>query len=176
MELIVITIIGYSLSTSLAVKIVYDCLYRKKMQKHLNEMKINNQELSESISNFQTENEKLCQLSMNMEQNEEQLKNELEQLKGIIHVGGEQNKEVYKNLTKLYKEYENVVDIDLKVKCIGLLTDLDTNNDFEFDESEREQAKIKLKLLFSEKQIEISDSDFDNLEVLKQKLYDLIKQ
>ena len=174
MELILATVIGYSISTFLSIKIIYDCLYKRKMEKNLRKMEENNKELSESVSNFQIENDKLSALRKDMEENGEQLKTELDELKGIINLGGEQNEEVYQNLRTLYNDYKDIVDIDVKVKCIGLLTDLDTNNDFKFDEKEKEEAKMKLRLLFSEKKIDISDSDFDDLDVLKNKLYELI--
>ena len=78
-------------------------------------------------------------------------------------------------MLKLYQQYKTTVNLDVQTKALGLLMDLDTNNDFKFDEEERYNAINKLKLLFNKENINISDKDFDDIKALKTRLVILIE-
>ncbi len=150
--------------------LIHDCIVNRKMKNNLKQLGEENNKLHNSITNIKNENKLLSDIREDLEDSKDALKYELENLKKIMKIGGEHGEEIYQNMINLFNEYKNIVDTDIRTKTIGLLCDLDTNNDFIYSPEERKAAKSKLRLLFSEQHINIIDSDFDDISILKEKL------
>lgn len=172
-ELIILIGVGSSLIGAGTMKCFDNCIINRKMKKNLDKMNAENLKLQESVTNMTTENKNLQNVRENLEHSSHSLKSELENLKDIMKISGEQGEEIYEKLIKVFNDYKNIVEVDIKTKSIALLCDLDTNNDFSYSATERVAAIAKLKLLFSEQHIDISDSDFDDISKLKDKLIKL---
>tara|TARA_B100000575_G_scaffold292509_1_gene301114 strand:+ start:1383 stop:1928 length:546 start_codon:yes stop_codon:yes gene_type:complete len=170
-----IILLGSSSIIVIGVCSLLGCTYKQRMTKILNELESENRELTSNIDIITNENIRLREIRVTLESSSQSIKSELEKLKSIIDMCGDTNKDAYNKMLGLYDDYKKIVDLDVRVKSIGLLMDLDTNNDFIFDKNEKETAILKLKLLFNHNNINISDSDFDNMDILKTKLSELIK-
>lgn len=172
-ELIILIGVGSSLFGAGAMKCFDNFIVNRKMKKNLDKMNAENIKLQESVTDMTTENKNLQNIRKNLEESSHSLKNELENLKDIMKISGEHGEEIYENLMKVFNDYKNIVEVDIKTKSVALLCDLDTNNDFSYSAAERVAAFAKLKLLFSEQHIDINDSDFDDMSKLKNKLINL---
>ena len=129
-----------------------------------------------SIDEFSVENTRLAAVRSELEGSTGVLKEELEQLKGVIDLVGENQADVYESMLKLYGQYNAVVNLDVHSKAIGILKSLDTNSDFMISNDERTNAIKSLNLLFGhDHNIVLTNQDFDDLEKLKLKIIMLIK-
>tara|TARA_A100001015_G_scaffold311748_1_gene415592 strand:+ start:2338 stop:2859 length:522 start_codon:yes stop_codon:yes gene_type:complete len=143
---------------------IRECRQKKQLTKEINNLQTENSTLLKNI-------DRLKCLQIDLETSTSNLKNDIGDLQDILKIT-EGNTE---NMLTLYSQYKNTVNLDVQTKALGLLMDLDTNNDFKFDEVERRNAINKLKLLFNQQNINISDNDFDNINTLKTRLVILIE-
>lgn len=143
---------------------IRECHKKKQLTKEINNLQNENSTLLKNI-------DRLKCLQADLETSTSNLKNDIGDLQNILKLT-EGNTE---NMLKLYQQYKTTVNLDVQTKALGLLMDLDTNNDFKFDEEERYNAINKLKLLFNKENINISDNDFDDIKALKTRLVILIE-
>ena len=156
-------------------RMIHWCFVNLKMKRNLQKLVHENNKLQNNVQMMKEENANLKNVRCSLENSSVALKVELDNLKDIINLNGEQGEEIYKNLICIFENYKNIVNVDIQTKSIGLLCDLDTNKDFIYSPEERVVAISKLKLLFSDQHIDISDHDFDDISRLKNKLVELFK-
>lgn len=172
---LIILVGGGCIITLLSAHTIKGCIDHRVMTHNLQKMSAENSKLTNSIANIHDENEHLIEVRTNLETTSVSLNNELDELKGVIDLCGENNANAYNHMIELYRQHQNTVDVDISTTALSIMMDLDKNSDFVFDVNERTYAIQKLRLLFSKKHVDILDADFDDLTRLQVKIKELIR-
>ena len=168
---------GSCLFGSFGMKLWNDCVSNRKMRKNISALNHENTRLNACVEGMSAENTRLATVRGELEDSTVVLKAELEQLKGLMNLVGENQNDVYQAVLKLFTQYNAVVHLDINNKALGILQSLDTDHNFVMSEIERSNAIKSLNLLFGDDHtIVLTNRDFDDLEKLKEKIVMLIKQ
>ena len=168
---------GSCLFGTFGMKLWNDCVSNRKLVKNLGEMHHENERLQACVEDMSAENARMSVVRGELEDSAATLKDELDALKGLIDLAGDHQQDVYEATLKLFREYNAVVHLDVHNKALGILQSLDTDHNFVMSDVERTNAVKSLNLLFGENHgVALANADFDDLEVLKEKIVTLIKR